>query len=126
MSKQDLSPQIQAFLGYLFDGTTMRHPDEAKVMAGYPQDYPYLKIIKECKEALIDNYDDYIVAFAPKGIKALMDVLDDPTEPGSAVKLKAAVEFLNRAGVVTKEKKEATTTPQSFVFLLPPKNELKD
>ncbi len=121
-----LTEQEEKFLDYLFDGTEVRHPDEAKVLAGYPQDYPYLKIIRKCNEALLQRYDDYLATFAPKGLAGLMDVVENPHIPGSAVKLKAIVELLNRAGVVTKERKETQGAGPSYVFLLPPKQNIKE
>jgi hypothetical protein len=124
MSK--LSAQEQAFIDHLFDGQVMRHPDEAKQMAGYPKDYPVLKIVKAVRQELIDKYDDFLALYAPKGMVGLMQVLESPETPGSAIKLKAVVELLNRAGVTTKEKKEAQAEVQSFVYFLPNKTPTGD
>jgi len=120
-NKTELTTQEQQFVDLLFDGSSMRHPDEAKVLAGYPQDYPYLSIIKRVKEVLIERYDDFLAAYAPKGLKGLMDVIDSPETPGTALRLKAVTELLDRAGVVRKEKTEVEKQAPSYIFYLPNK-----
>lgn len=124
--KQELTSQEQLFLDYLFDGNSIRHPDEAKVLAGYPQDYPWLKIMSKCNEALIKKYDDYLTLTAGKGLVGLVDVIENSHIPGSAVKLKAIIELLDRGGVVKKESKESSVNTPSYVFLLPQKQEIKE
>lgn len=124
--KQQLTEQEQAFLDYLFDGNNIRHPDEAKVMAGYPQDYPWLNIVKKCNEELVKKYDNYLTVVSAKGLMGLMDIIENPMIPGSAVKLKAIIELLDRGGVTKKEKSEQETIAPNYVFLLPPKEEIKE
>ncbi len=119
--KVDLTPQEQLFLDYLFDGNSIRHPDEAKVLAGYAQDYPWLKIISKCKEALIEKYDNYLTLTSAKGLVGLVDIIENPQIPGSAIKLKAILELLDRGGVVKKESKESSVNAPNYVFLLPQK-----
>jgi len=124
--KQELTSQEIEFLDYLFDGDKPRHPDEAKVMAGYPQDYPWLKIIEKCNEALLKRYDDYLAVKSAQGLVGLLDIIENPHEPGTSVKLKAITELLDRGGVVKKEKTETAVMAPNYVFLLPQKNEIKD
>ena len=124
--KSNLTKQEQLFIDYLFDGQEMRHPDEAKVLAGYPQNMPVLSIVKRVKDALIEKYDDYLALYAPKGLAGLMDVLANPEVPGSKVKLAAVVELLNRSGVVAKDKKEQTVNQPNYVFMLPSKLEVTE
>lgn len=122
--KVQLTEQEQMFVDILFDGQVMRNPEEAKLLAGYPRSYPVLKIIKRVSETLIQKYDDYLTLYASKGIAGLMDVLDSPETPGSAIKLKAVIELLDRAGVVKKEKTEVASNAPSYIFFLPQKNSL--
>lgn len=122
MTNKDLSSQEQLFIDLLFDGATMRNPEEAKVLAGYPKEYPVLKLIRTVSEELTKKYDDFLVMVAPKGLKGMMDIIDDPNEPGSALKLKAVIELLDRSGVVKKEKTEAEKQSQSWIFYLPQKS----
>lgn len=126
MEKSPLTKQEQLFVDYLFDGQTMRHPDEAKVLAGYPQNYPVLSIVKKVKETLIDKYDDYLALYAPKGLAGLMDVLANPETPGSKVRLQAVIELLDRAGVTKKDKAEQVTQQPNFIFYLPSKLEVSE
>lgn len=119
--KQELNPQLEAFLDHLFDGNTIRHPNEAKVMAGFPADYPWLKIIEQCREALIAKYDQYLTFMSAKGMMGLVDVMENPQIPGSAVKLKAVIELLDRGGVTKKENKEVALDSPNYVFILPSK-----
>lgn len=124
--KQELSPQEQLFLDCLFDGNVIRHPDEAKVMAGYPQDYPWLKIISKCNDALIAKNNDYLTYASTRGVVSLVELLENFQTPGAAIKLKALIELLDRGGVVKKERVETTQNTPNYVFLLPPKQEIKE
>lgn len=124
--KSSLTQQEQLFIDYLFDGQQMRHPDEAKQLAGYPANYPVLKLVKKVKEELINKYDDYLALYAPKGLAALMDVLASPENPGSKIRLQAATELLDRAGVTKKDKSEQIQAQPNYVFYLPAKSEIKE
>lgn len=124
--KSSLTQQEQLFIDYLFDGQQMRHPDEAKQLAGYPANYPALKIVKKVKDELIAKYDDYLVLYAPKGLAGLMEVLANPENPGSKIRLQAVTELLNRAGVVAKDKKENVSAQPNYIFYLPNKVEVSD
>jgi hypothetical protein len=116
-----LTQQEQLFMDFLFDGNQMRHPDEAKQLAGYPANYPVLKIVKKVKDELINKYDDYLALYAPKGLAALMDVLANPENPGSKIKLQAATELLDRSGVTKKDKSEQSQIQPNYIFMLPNK-----
>lgn len=120
--KNELSLQEQLFLDHLFDGATVKHPDEAKQLAGYPKDYPVTKIIKKINQELIERCDNYLTLYAPQGILGLLQIINDPNEPGTKIRLQAIQDLLNRAGIVNKEKKEIAQTQQSFLFVLPPKD----
>lgn len=126
MTDKDLSAQEFAFLDYLFDGEKMRNPDEAKQLAGYPSNYPVLKIIRKVSKELLQKCDDYLALYAPHGLMGLMDILNNPNEPGSKIRLQAVVELLDRAGVVKKEKSEVASAAPSYILYLPPKQELKE
>jgi hypothetical protein len=123
---QEQTTQEALFLDYLFDGNTIRHPNEAKVLAGYAPDYPWLKIVEKAKEKLIEKYDAYLAFMASRGMMGLVDVMDNPHVPGSAVKLKAIIEILDRGGVTKKDSKEALTASPNYVFVLPAKNQINE
>lgn len=119
-----LSKQDQTFLDLIFDGSQMRNPEEAKLLAGFDKSYPVLSIVKRVRDELLKKYDDYLTLYAPKGLAGLMDVLDNPETPGSKVKLQAVVELLDRSGVTKKDKAEQATIQPNYIFYLPNKSEI--
>jgi len=120
-SKRDLSAQEYMFLEYLFDGDTVRHPKEAKKLAGYDDAYPLGKVLDNVSEELIKRCDKYLTAYGPKAIAGLLSIINDPTEPGAKIKLQAITDLLDRAGIVKKEKTETQQAAQNFLFVLPSK-----
>lgn len=124
-NKTDISVQEQLFLDCLFDGTGVRSPEEAKLMAGYERSYPVAKIIKNIKNELIDRCDGYLAMYAPQGVLSLMEIALDPLgNPGNKLRLQAIIELLDRGGVTKKEKVEQTDKVQNFMFILPEKNQI--
>lgn len=119
--KKELSTQEMLFLDCLFDGSDVRHPDIAKQMAGYPKDYPVVKIIKSVNKELIERCDNFLALYAPNGVIGLIQLLNEPETPGSKLKLQTIIELLDRAGVVKKEKSEVAQASQNFMFVLPSK-----
>jgi len=122
---RELTPQEDLFLEYLFDGDKIRHPNEAKLMAGYAKDYPLTKIMKRVNSELITRCDNALTMYAPKAIMGLLSIIQEPTEPGAKIKLSAIQDFLNRAGVVAKDKTEVTQAAQNFLFVLPAKETIE-
>lgn len=123
---KDLTEQEQAFIDFLFDGDNVRHPNEAKILAGYPADYPYLTIVRKCSEIILERQDDYLTTITPKAIKGLIDIMDEPNEPGNVIKMKAITELLDRGGVVKKDKKEVQAVAPSHIFILPEKKPIEE
>lgn len=119
--QKELTPQEQLFLDALFDGAVLRHPTDAKRIAGYPEEYPVLKIVAQVSEQLLKNYDNALLMAAGKAVLGLVDIMDNPNEPGAKIKLQAIAEILDRAGVVKKDKTEVAQPTKNFMFVLPPK-----
>lgn len=126
VEQKELTKQELLFMECLFDGQEMRNPDLAKKMAGYDSSYPVLKIVRRISKELVQKCDDYLALYAPQGLRGLFDVINNPTEPGSKVKLQAIIELLNRAGVVAKDKTEINQAAPNYIFYLPNKQEIKD
>lgn len=124
--KKELTLQELEFLDFLFDGGTVRHPEEAKRMALYPADYPVLKIIKKVNKEFIEKCDNYLLLYGPSAIAGLLEIIADPTIPGSKIKLQAITELLDRAGIVAKDKTEVMQQGQSHIFFLPNKVEINN
>lgn len=126
MSNKELEIKEQLFLDFLFDGDKVRHPDEAKVMAGYPSDYPAMKIVKAVSKELLERCDTYLALYAPQGVIGLIQLLSEPETPGSKLKLQVIIEMLDRAGVVKKEKTEVQQQAPNFMFVLPSKVQITE
>lgn len=123
--KPNINPQEQLFLDCLFDGATVRSPEEAKLMAGYARTDSVAKIIKNIKNELIERCDGFLAMYAPQGVQTLLEIALDPLgNPGNKLRLQAVIELLDRGGVTKKEKAEQTEKVQNFMFILPEKNQL--
>lgn len=122
--KKELTEQEQLFLDYLFDGDVIRHPNEAKQLAGYAKDYPLSKILKNINKELVERCDNYLTLYAPKGVVGLLNIINDPNEPGTKIRLQAITDLLDRAGVVKKEKSEVMQAQPNFMFVLPSKTSI--
>lgn len=123
---KELTDQEKLFLDLLFDPSGMKHPNEAKQLAGYPKEYPVLKLVRNISKELIQRCDDYLAMYAPQGLAGLMEIMLEPNNPGSKIKLQAVVELLDRAGVVKKEKTEVSQATPSYVFMLPAKQSIDE
>lgn len=126
MGEKALNPQQEMFLDYLFSGTDIMHPDEAKQRAGYPKNYPVIKIIKGIQKELLERADEYLAMHTPAGVTGLVNIMNNPHDPGNKIKLQAIIEILDRGGVVKKEKAEVAAPTQNFIFTLPSKIEIKE
>lgn len=119
--KQELDSRECIFLDYLFDGEGMRHPNEAKILAGYPANYPILKIMKAVQQELIERMDSTATMYTPQAFMGLVELMNEPETPGNKLKLQVLLEILDRGGVVKKEKTEVAIQAPNFVFVLPSK-----
>ena len=122
----ELSAQEQLFLDNVFGSEGLMHPEEAKVRAGYDKSYPVTKIIAKIRKEFLNSCDDYLTLYTPQGIAGLLEVLNNPMEPGSKVKLQAVVELLDRGGVTKKDKTEEQQTVKNFMFVLPSKQPIEE
>ncbi len=119
--KSELDSREAIFLDYLFDGEGMRHPNEAKELAGYPKNYPILKIMKAVQQELIERMDSTATMYTPQAFMELVALMNEPETPGSKLKLQVLLEILDRGGVVKKEKTEISKEAPNFVFVIPSK-----
>lgn len=127
--QSELSPQDALFLSLLFevdDNGICRHPEEAKLLAGFPKSMPVTTICRRLNKELITRGDDFLAAHSVIALQGLLSVLNSPTEPGAKVRLQAATELLDRAGVVKKERTETAQQAPNYVFLLPNKVAMTD
>lgn len=120
-----LPTQEQIFLDYLFDGETVCHPNEAKIKAGYPADYPILKIMKAVQKELIERMDSTATMYTPQAFMGLIELMNEPETPGNKLRLQVLLELLDRGGVVKKEKTEVVAAAPNFMFVLPSKVQIE-
>lgn len=92
--------------------------------AGYTSNHPDY-VLEALKDHIVSRADAVIAASAVKAAHGMLDVLDNPDALGAAVKLNAAKEVLDRAGV-NKKGETQNTMPQIGIFILPEKRELGD
>lgn len=126
METKEATSQEQLFLDYLFDGEQINNPNEAKRLAGYPDNYPILKIMKSVQKELIDRMDCAATMYTPQAFMGLIGLLNEPETPGIKLKLQTLLEILDRGGVVKKEKSEVAQQAPSFMFILPSKAEISN
>jgi hypothetical protein len=90
--------------------------------AGYTSNHPEY-VLEALKDHIVNHADALLAASAVKASISILDVLDAPEALGAAVKLNAAKEVLDRAGVQKKTDQQATA-PQIGIFILPEKRDL--
>ena len=116
-----LTEQQEVLLESLISGTKWRDALDA---AGYKSSTTKSDILRSAnfRKALTDHLEGVLAFNGPEAIKAMEDVMEDPNSMGSAIKLKAATEFLDRSGLgkINRDKPEEATV--NHVFILPPKD----
>jgi hypothetical protein len=117
-----LTTRQETLLGKLLEGTKWR---QALAESGYMESINKSDILRSApfRKALADNLEGMLAFNGPEALKAIEDVMYDPNEPGSAVKLKAATEFLDRSGLGKLDRSKPEETTVNHVFILPPKEE---
>jgi hypothetical protein len=114
------------FIEFLFmseeEGGAGGDAGKAKVLAGYDPSYSTRTLLstKKIQDKIEKAVKDYFTQVAPRSAMAIKGVLENPATPGSAMKLKAATELLDRGGFVKTEKLEVSTS--GGLFILPPKD----
>ena len=88
--------------------------------AGYSDYTTIQEAVEPIKTELAEAAALYLAGNAPKAAIGLVNVIDAPDSPGAKNKLAAAVQLLDRVGVVKTEKLEVEASG-SAVVLLPPK-----
>ena len=119
MSKKVLTDQQEAFLEHLF-GDAKGNATKAKLAAGYSPSTACSLIIKSVEDELLERTKRFLVENGPKAVFALVDVMDNPTDLGSKIRLAATKDLLDRIGIAKTEKVEISN---AGAFILPPKEE---
>lgn len=115
---RELTEKQKLFLEYLFDEGVDGDYYKAKILAGYSETTPITQIVNALKDEIIEYTKSYIARNAPKAAVGLSGLITNPAQMGGKIKLAAASQILDRAGVVKTEKVEVTQSG----FYLPPKD----
>jgi len=127
--QNEITEQEKLFLTLLFEVDehgVCRHPEEAKLLAGYHKSTPILPLVRKLNKEIINRGDDYLALHSPIALNGLMNVMNNPTEPGSKIRLQAVIELLDRAGVVKKDKTEISQDAPNYIFVLPSKKPITE
>ena len=118
---KELTSQQKTFINALF-GEAQGNPKKAGEIAEYaPSSYP--KVIKALKDEIIERAEYSLALHSAKAVKGLVDALDeDGKSHGVNIRLEAAMQILDRVGLVKKEKKDINAQVAHGIFILPAKN----
>ena len=118
---EQLTEQQGVLLELLLDGTKWRTALET---AGYQNSTTKSDILRSAKfrKAIADNIEGMLAFNGPEAIQAIESVMEDANQPGSAVKLKAATEILDRSGLGKLDRSKPEESIVNHVFILPPKD----
>jgi phage terminase small subunit len=116
---RELTTKQQTFLTVLFDEAEGDYT-RAKQIAGYSEGTSSSEVIRSLKDEVLELTKEYLAMNAPRAARAMISVLDRPSELGNQHKLSAAKELLDRIGIHKTDKVELTAP--SGIMLLPPKD----
>ena len=92
---------------------------KAKTLAGYSETTNGLDVVRSVKDEILELTKEYLAINGPRAARAMINVLERPSELGNQHRLNAAKELLDRVGIHKTDKVEVTTP--SGIMLLPPK-----
>ena len=118
-----LNPRQRKFLDVLFDEAEGNLRRAAK-LAGYNDSTKLNVILRPIRDEVVERAKDYLALTSPEAVFSIYDVMVNPKQIGGKVKLDAAKEILDRAGVVKKEEAKAPQAVQN-IFVLPEKKKVE-
>lgn len=115
--------QIKFFDHLIENGGNVAQAAEA---AEYDRSYAY-QLAKKYSTYLLDRVEGSIVINTVKAAKVVIDnMTDDGTIPSAKLRMDAALQILDRAGLVKTEKSEIRVEAPNGVLILPAKKEEAD
>ena len=109
----------QAFLEALM-GEARGNIRSAMDAAGYAKTTKTAEVVGPLKEDIIEQASMMLAMNSPKAAFGIINVLEDPSAMGARNSIAAAVQILDRTGLVKKEQVEVTNKGGG-IFILPPK-----
>ena len=118
--KKELSDLQKAFLYHLV-GDAKGDFGKAKEMAGYSPNTPVAEIVRALRDEIIDAAKDVLVLNVGKAAHAITDQIDNPDKAGASISARAALEVLDRVGVVKSTGDISLKVPEGGLVILPAK-----
>ena len=116
---RELTTKQQTFLQVLFDEADGDYI-KAKQLAGYSTTTTAAEVLRSVKEEVVELTKEYLAMNAPRAARAMINVLERPSELGNQHRLNAAKELLDRIGIHKTDRVEVSST--NGIMLLPPKD----
>ena len=117
---RELTTKQQTFLQVLFDEADGDYT-KAKRLAGYSETTSPSEVLRSLKDEVLELTKEYLAMNAPRAARAMINVLERPSELGNQHRLNAAKELLDRIGIQKTDKVEVSSP--NGIMLLPPKND---
>jgi len=117
---RELTTKQQTFLQVLFDEADGDYT-KAKRLAGYSETTSPSEVLRSLKDEVLELTREYLAMNAPRAARAMINVLERPSELGNQHRLNAAKELLDRIGIQKTDKVEVSSP--NGIMLLPPKND---
>lgn len=94
---------------------------EAARLAGVHPQYGY-QLVRVCKDDIIRRAEEVLALHAPKAALNLVNMLNGgSTTPGSKIRIEAAKQILDRAGVVKKDEVKVNIESDHALIIFPAK-----
>lgn len=119
VTEKDLTPRQEKFLDVLFNEARGNFR-EAMRLAGYSPNTHSTEVVKYLKDEIVERAKTFMALTSGEAFFGIYDVLQNPKQPGGQVKINAAKEILDRAGIIKKEEHQAPQAVQN-IFILPEK-----
>ncbi|MAF25221.1 hypothetical protein CL634_06565 [bacterium] len=116
---RELTTKQQTFLQVLF-GDAEGDYRTAKTLAGYSDTTNGMDVVRTLKDEVLELTREYLAMNGPRAARAMVNVLERPSELGNQHRLNAAKELLDRVGIHKTDKVEVTTP--NGIMILPPKD----
>ena len=116
---RELTTKQQTFLQVLFDEADGDYV-KAKHIAGYSETTSPSEVLRSVKDEVLELTKEYMAMNAPRAARAMVNVLERPSELGNQHRLNAAKELLDRIGIHKTDKVEVSTP--NGIMILPPKD----
>ena len=116
---RELTTKQQTFLQILF-GEAEGDYRKAKTLAGYSDTTSGMEVVRSLKDEVLELTREYLALNGPRAARAMINVLERPSELGNQHRLNAAKELLDRIGIHKTDKVEVTAP--SVIMILPPKD----